>query len=167
MKKLTGSEEKEAMGWIEEAANVARQSPCLRAHCGSVIVKNGEIIGRGFNSPPQNNPEYRTCMNEYEIPAGFRHDRTCCIHSEQRSVMDAIRQGHDTKGSKIYFVNVDEDKNKIQAYRIVCTICSRTVLDAGISEFVLYWTDGVRSYDTHEFDQLSFQYKTPAIKNPQ
>ena len=81
MRILTGEEEKEALPWFKKAAEVARQSLCLRAKCGAVIVKNGKIIGQGFNSPPQNGPKFRTCLNEYDIPAGFRHDRTCCIHA--------------------------------------------------------------------------------------
>ncbi len=161
MRILTGKEEKEAMKWIEEAAKVAADSLCLRAHCAAVIVKNGKIIGEGFNSPPANDPKYRTCLDEYEIPAGFRHDRTCCIHAEQRAIHDALKKGHDMKGATVYFVGLEENGEKKRAHRTVCTICSRAVLDAGITEFVLYWMDGVRSYDTHEFDQSSYEYKTP------
>ncbi len=163
MKHLNENESKEALKWIDLAAEVANQSPCLRAHCGAVIVKDVKVIGKGFNSPPQNNPEFRTCLNEYDIPAGFRHDRTCCIHAEQRAITDAIRQGHDTKGAKIYFVRTDESGNKLNASRLVCTICSRAVLDAGIVEFILYWEDGIRSYNTKEFNEGSYAYMTPSV----
>lgn len=33
------------------AAEVARKATCGRSQCGSVIAKNGKIIGEGFNSP--------------------------------------------------------------------------------------------------------------------
>lgn len=161
MKILTSIEEKEALRFFDEAAKIASQSLCFRAHCGSVIVKNGKIISEGFNSPPQNNPEFRTCLDEYDIPSGFRHDRTCCIHAEQRAINEALKVGKDLTGSRIYFIAVDENGNKVKALDLKCTICSRVVLDAGIKEFALYCEDGVRVYDTVEFNKLSYQYKTP------
>lgn len=160
---LRDGQEKEVLKWFDEAAKVAKNSTCLRAHCGAVIVKEGKIIATGFNSPPQNNPEFRTCLNEYEIPSGFRHDRTCCIHAEQRAIQDALKQGGAMSGSIIYFINIDDSGNKIKAKDLKCTICSRAVLDAGIAEFALYCEDGVRIYTTDEFDRLSYQYKTPKI----
>ncbi|MBI5804039.1 hypothetical protein HY450_02240 [Candidatus Pacearchaeota archaeon] len=36
-------------------------STCKRSRCGAVIVKDNMIIGRGFNSPPQNKEENRRC----------------------------------------------------------------------------------------------------------
>ena len=149
------------MKWISEAASVATKSSCLRAHCGAVIVKDAKIIGSGFNSPPQNKSEHRTCLDEYEISAGFRHDRTCCIHAEQRAIHDAMKEGQDMTGATIYFCGLEDNGEKKQAHRTVCTICSRAVLDAGIKYFVLYWTDGVRVYDTQEFNKSSHEYKTP------
>jgi deoxycytidylate deaminase len=56
MRFLRGTEEIAAMKFIDEAAKIAMASICLRSKCGSVIVKNGEIIGKGFNSPPLNKP---------------------------------------------------------------------------------------------------------------
>lgn len=33
------------------AVEVAKNATCGRSKCGSVIAKNGKIIGEGFNSP--------------------------------------------------------------------------------------------------------------------
>ena len=49
MRYLSGSEEKKALEYITEAAQIALSSTCERSHCGSLIVYNDEIIGRGFN----------------------------------------------------------------------------------------------------------------------
>jgi len=54
MKILKGAEEKNAMSFLENAVEVALNSNCLRSRCGSVIVKENEVIGIGFNSPPNN-----------------------------------------------------------------------------------------------------------------
>lgn len=164
MRILEGQEQQDAIKLIEEAAKVAAQSLCSRAHCGAVIIKDGQVIGQGFNSPPQNDPSLRTCLDEYNIPAGFRHDRTCCIHAEQRAIADAKTRGQDTSGANIYFTRVNNDGVREKSYRIVCTICSRAVLDSGIKEFILEWEDGsVRSYGAKEFNDLSYEYKTPKI----
>ena len=56
MRYLTGEEEKEAIKYINEAGKIAQQSCCLRSKCGAVLVKENEIIGVGFNSPPLNEP---------------------------------------------------------------------------------------------------------------
>jgi len=119
------------------------------------------MIGRGFNSPPRNNPEYRTCLNEYEIPAGFRHDKTCCIHAEQRAIEDAKSRNESLNNSRIYFLAIDGNGKWTKASDLKCTICSRAVLDAGITEFALYATEGVKVYDAAEFNERSYQYKTP------
>lgn len=164
MRLLHGDEEKEALRWLDEAAKTAAGSLCLRTHCGSVVVKGGKLIGAGFNSPPQNKTEWRICLDEYEIPAGFRHDRTCCIHAEQRAIQDAMQRGDDMRGARIYFVAIDEWGNKVKAEDLKCTVCSRAVLDAGISDFALLCEDGIRIYPAEEFNRLSYQYKTPRKK---
>lgn len=161
MRTLEDREAQEAEMWIDKTAEVASRSLCRRALCGSIIVKDGELLAEGFNSPPRNRDEYRTCLNEYDIPAGFRHDRTCCIHAEQRAIENALKAGKDVAGSRIYFVAIDREGNKIMATEMKCTICSRAVLDAGISEFAFYTAEGVRVYEPAEVDALSYEYKTP------
>jgi deoxycytidylate deaminase len=161
LKLLNGTEAEAALTFFEKAAAVAKQSLCLRALCGSIIVKNGAVIAEGFNSPPQNNDALRTCLNEYDIPTGFRHDRTCCIHAEQRAIQDGLKNGQDMIGARIYFINIDRGGIKQYAKDLKCTICSRAALDQGISEFTLYREEGIAVYDTTEFDRLSYEYKTP------
>jgi len=165
MKILFGSEAKKAEKFFEEAEKEAKLSLCLRAHCGAVIVKDDKVIGRGFNSPPKNNSQFRTCLQEYDIPAGFRHDRTCCIHAEQRAIENARSRGHKTERASIYFTRLDENQKRTPSNRLCCTICSRAVLDASISEFILEWEDGtVRTWPADEFNKLSHEYKTPILK---
>ena len=163
MKILSGAEEQATMQWFDKVAEVASRSLCQRASCGSVIVKNGVLVSEGFNSPPQNDSGLRTCLNEYDIPAGFRHDRTCCIHAEQRAIQNALTAGQDITGAQIYFVAVDKDGNKVHATDMKCTICSRAVLDTGITEFAFYCAEGIRVYSPAEVDRLSYEYRTPPL----
>ena len=63
MKILQDTEKQESRKYIEEAIKIAELSTCQRAKCGSIIVKNNEIIGKGFNSPPNEKNSQRRCLN--------------------------------------------------------------------------------------------------------
>ncbi len=69
---------------LKKTAEVAQHATCERSKCGSVIVQLDEIIGSGFNSPPQD-------------------------IEEQMGIMDAVRRNSDVlSGSKLYFVRLDD-----------------------------------------------------------
>lgn len=89
MKILYGIDKEEALKYLYQASIVALSSSCYKSKCGSVIVKDGEVIGRGFNSPPKNKI-LEHCFKD-DLPADFRSDKTCCVHAEQRAIMDALR----------------------------------------------------------------------------
>ncbi|OGD69566.1 hypothetical protein A3E89_02045 [Candidatus Campbellbacteria bacterium RIFCSPHIGHO2_12_FULL_35_10] len=158
-------EEKEksiAEKFIEEAKKEAKKATCQRAMCGAVIVNDGEIIGRGFNSPPCDNEHERRCdikKNEYDQKVT---DKTCCVHAEQRAVMNALRDNpQKLKGSKLYFSRFYPDGEqrflggKIQLY---CTICTKMMFDVGIEEFILPHQEGIVVYNREEYLKKSFEY---------
>ncbi|MEI8252771.1 MAG: hypothetical protein WCG25_03330 [bacterium] len=70
---------------------IAKQATCLRSKCGSIIVSNKEIIGSGFNSPPANYENQRRCnceKSKYNLKVT---DKTCCIHAEQRAIIETLK----------------------------------------------------------------------------
>lgn len=158
MKYLKGDEAQEGIRYIQKAAILALNSNCFRARCGSVIVKNHLIIGRGYNSPPMG--EVLTACRKDTLPSQFKSDRTCCIHAEQRAIMDALKKHPDKiKGSRLYFIRIDHNNHLQKAGKPYCTICSKMALDAGITEFSLWNTKGVCVYNTKEYNDTSFAYK--------
>ncbi len=159
MRYLSGEEEREAQAYFRECARVAVQSNCHRARCGSVIVKDGELIGTGVNSPPLNECIER-CLKD-DLPKDFISDRTCCVHAEDRAVRDALqRNPGKLQGARLYFARLAENGDVARAGRPYCTWCSKTALDASIAEFVLWHDEGICAYDTREYNQLSFQHLT-------
>ena len=157
MKILKGSEEKEAMKWIRRAAKVALNSCCFRSQCGSVIVKNGEAIGEGVNGPPAGQT-LEQCLKD-RLPSKFKSDKTCCVHAEQRAIMDALVKNPDKiKGSRLYFIRLDSNGRMAKAGKPYCTICSKMALDAGLVEFTLWHEEGICVYDTEEYNKKSFEY---------
>ncbi|MDX9970368.1 MAG: deaminase [Candidatus Gracilibacteria bacterium] len=146
--------------YFKLASDLAKTATCLRSKCGSIIVKNGEIIGQGVNTPPQNLESERRCDNEKDAYHKKVTDKTCCVHAEQRAIMDALRKNPEKlKGSTLYFIRLDKDDKLSFAGAPYCTICSKMALDTGISKFVLWHASGIKEYDTKEYNDLSFSYK--------
>jgi len=158
MKITSGLEEDNAMVFLELAARLALQSNCHRWKCGSVIVSNNTVIGKGYNTPPQD-CTIEFCLKD-ELPDNFKSDKTCCLHAEQRAIHDALRRyPYEILGSRIYFTRIDEKGIMLPAGNPYCTICSKQALDVGIAEFVLMHDTGITIYNTTEYNELSFQYR--------
>jgi deoxycytidylate deaminase len=158
MKILSDKDRKVAAQWMKRAATVALQSPCFRSQCGSVIVKGDAAIGEGFNGPPAGQT-VEQCLKD-DLPAKFKSDKTCCVHAEQRAIMDALVKHPDQiKGSRLYFIRLDSEGHMAKAGKPYCTICSKMVLDSGVAEFTLWHDEGICVYDTEEYNQKSFEYR--------
>lgn len=151
------STDKKDIIYMNQAARQARGSFCGRSRCGSVIIgKSGGFIGEGFNSMPGN--VCGPCFKD-GLPANFKSDKTCCIHAEQRAIMNALAEyPSQIKGSRLYFVRIGNTGEILKAGKPYCTICSKMALDVGIAEFVLWHEEGITIYDTKEYNDLSFQY---------
>ena len=157
MKYLQGEEKEEAIGCFKRASEIALNSTCYRARCGSVIIKNGEIIGEGYNSPP-GNIKLKECLID-SLPEEFVSDKTCCIHAEDRAIRDALKRfPNDLENSRIYFTRINENGEVVKSKEPYCTWCSKTSLDVGILEFVLWHEEGIAVYDTKEYNELSFKH---------
>ena len=158
MEYLKAQQEKEAVNWMEKTAEIARKALCFQAKCGTVIIKGEEVIGEGYNAPPLDKEENRTCDKEF----GFgkpNYDKTCCVHAEWRAITDAIKRNSEKiKGSKLYFTRVDENGKIKKSGKPFCTVCSRMALDAGIEKFVLWHEEGICEYLMDEYNRLSYEY---------
>ena len=158
MRYLTGEEKKEALFYLFEAANIAEQSSCYRSKCGSVLVKEDHIIGVGFNSPPLNET-LKYCLKD-SLTVNFKSDKTCCIHAEQRSINEALKNFPEKIfGSRMYFTRIDQNNQPVRSGKPYCTMCSKMSLDVGVSEWVLWHDEGICLYDSREYNLLSFQFR--------
>lgn len=145
--------------YFDSAIEQATLSRCKRAQCGSVVIKDGAVIGHGYNGPPRDDSRNSRCLKKHEIKPGFKSDKTCCVHAEQRAIMDAVARHPDkVKGARIYFIRLDEKGKPEPAGSPYCTICSKLALDSGIAEFVLWHKNDVNVYDTKEYNDLSYAY---------
>ena len=75
--------------------------------------------------------------------------------------MDALKNNPTRlKNSTLYFIRLSKENEKQFAGNPYCTICSKMALDVGIKEFILMHKDGIKSYNTEEYNQLSYNYKS-------
>ncbi len=143
--------------WFEQAAEVARQSKCLKAKCGAILVANNQIIGKGFNSPAGGEPN--RCLDEYIIPENNKHNVTCCPHAEVRAIHDALLNFPGLiKDSTLYFMRVNSNDEQTFAGVPYCTTCSSEALDSGVKYFALLYSDGAKIFPTAEYNNVSYNY---------
>ena len=160
MRYLSGKEEKFALNYMNEAESSATGSTCLRAKCGSVIAKDGEIIGRGFNSPPGGLESQRRCSCSKDEVHKKVTDKTCCMHAEQRAIMNALQHNpNKLRDSRLYFARLDRNNKLEDCGEPYCTHCSKMALDVGIAEFALRREGGILVYETEFYNTLSYNFK--------
>ncbi|EKE25549.1 MAG: hypothetical protein ACD_5C00123G0001 [uncultured bacterium] len=137
-------------------------STCQRAKCGAIIVKDGQVIGKGSNSFPGNDERQCRCSNSKDDYDKKVTDKTCCVHAEQRAVMDALKNNADKlEGSRLYFARFhsDGEGSLLGGERqLYCTICTKMMYDVGIAEFILPHRDGICVYPKDEYLNNSYDY---------
>lgn len=159
MQKDTGSEIQHIQKYFELAAQVAAKATCHRGHCGSVIVKDGMVIGEGYNSPPCEDETARTCDATWDYTKKPKYDLTCCVHAEWRAVLDACKHYADKiDGSTLYFMRIDEKGKFTDAGEPYCTTCSRLAMDAGVSNFALWNNGQAEIFTLYEYNQRSYDF---------
>lgn len=160
MKLLIGPEHAQAELFMQQAAEIAQKATCERSKCGCIIVKAGKIIGKGFNSPPQDLEFQRRCRCDKAQYHRKVTDKTCCIHAEQRAILDALKSAPDQlSGSDLYFIRLDQEGKISKAGDPYCTICSKMALEVGIRNFHLWHEEGIVAYDSEEYNRISYQYQ--------
>lgn len=155
MRYLNEEEAKEAEEFIKVAAKEAEKSTCKKSKRGAVIVKNKEIIGKGFNKVTLEK-FCDPCIRE-NIRDNSRAELCSALHAEQVAILDALKKGKSLEGSRMFHVKVKDGEIR-PSEDVSCTVCSRLVLEAGISEFVLLNKKGFVLFDSKEFNEKSFEY---------
>lgn len=158
MKRVEGKDYDKIRPFIKMAAEQAKKATCLRAMCGTVIVKNGEVIGEGYNSPPLNDESQRVCNIEKDFTKKPKYDKTCCVHAEWRAILDASKRNADKlPGSTLYFTRVDDSGNFIDSGDPFCTVCSRLTMEVCVSKVVLHNKNGADIYKAKEYNNKSYE----------
>jgi len=163
---LTGEQLDAVMPYLEAANEEAALATCFRAQCGSVIVSaEGEVIGRGHNSPPLDDETNRICLpgeqeQDWDFTFKPKYDRTCCVHAEQNACLDAAKRNPDKiAGSTLWYMKRGKHGEFTGGGEPFCTACSRIAMQTGVGKFVLWHAaDGVaKVWDLPEYNRASYQ----------
>lgn len=157
MRYLSGKEANDAEKFCNIAANIATNSKCKRSKHGAVIVRDGEILGMGWNTPVPNNTECDPCRMECGSQNKSRFELCNAIYAEHNAILDALKNSHELKGSRMYHAKLKDGRIKPD-YTPKCTPCSRLIMHVGISEFILLHGDKYSLYTAKEFNNSSYEY---------
>jgi dCMP deaminase len=126
--------------YLEIAKVISLRSTCIRAHAGSIIVRNDAIVSTGYSGAPREEPnccDIGVCERDrLGISPGERYEICRSVHSEANAIINAARSGASVIDGDmyIYFERLDGQKIK---HGGPCLMCSRIIKNAGIKKFVM------------------------------
>lgn len=119
---------------IEEARTESRKTGDWWRQIGAVLVKDGEILFRGFNrNLPSDHTPYQVGEVRDFFRAGERHDLASTIHAEENIVAQAAKKGVSLEGSSLYVTTFP------------CPVCAKLIACSGIKK--LYFQEGGSNFD--------------------
>ena len=114
--------------FMEIASVVASRSTCKRRQVGAVLVQEKRLLATGYNGAPTGLAHCgeKGCLREQlQVPSGERHELCRGLHAEQNAIIQAALHGVPIKGSTLFCTHYP------------CSLCSKMLVNAGISRFVL------------------------------
>lgn len=126
--------------YMDMAYEQAEKSTCLRAKVGAVLVKDGLVVGQGYNNVTggvKDCTEVGCIRDIMNIPHGQRREVCRAICAEQLAISEAARNGVSLDGSTAYITTYP------------CHICSKLLVSSGVKEIV---------YDKDYPDELSSMF---------
>jgi deoxycytidylate deaminase len=158
--------------YMEEAAKEALKSNCRKSSRGVVIVDGrGRIVGSGHNwvQDAELKKYCDPCVRE-DVHDNRVTESCPAIHAEEKALLKALKSGYSLEGATLYHMKL-KGWEKQPSGAPSCTSCSRSILESGITEVVLFNRRGARIgrgkplekncyvvYGAEEFNRLSHEY---------
>lgn len=129
--------------YLDIAQTVLERGTCLRRNYGAIIVKNDEIISTGYTGAPRgrkNCTDLGYCRrNKLNIARGTHYELCRSVHAEENAIISASRR--DMIGSTLYLVGKEAESGKIVKEANSCTMCKRSIINAGIEKVIIRDTE--------------------------
>ena len=129
--------------YLDIAQTVLERSTCLRRWYGAIIVRNDEIVATGYNGAPRgraNCCELGYCVREQmQVPRGERYELCRSVHAEANAIISASR--NECIGGTLYLVGRDAATGKFLPDATSCSMCRRTIINAGLERVVIRRTE--------------------------
>ncbi|MBQ1501627.1 MAG: cytidine deaminase [Firmicutes bacterium] len=120
--------------YLDLAEVVSQRGTCIRKRYGAVIVKNDEVISTGYVGAPRGRKNCcdmgRCIREELNIPRGERYELCRSVHAETNAIISASRD--KMLDADMYLVGIDLQKGGYVENATSCSMCKRTIINAGI-----------------------------------
>lgn len=119
---------------MREACEEAKKSGDWWRQIGAVLVKDKEILIRGYNRDlPSDHTPYQVGEVRDFFKTGERHDLASTIHAEESIIAQAAKEGISLKGTSLYVTTFP------------CPVCAKLIACSGIKN--LYFSEGGSNFD--------------------
>jgi len=117
------------MKFMKIALLTRERSTCLSRKTGAVLVKDNKVLAIGYNGSPAGTKhcsDTGVCKRkEAGLKPGEYKDELCrAVHAEENVLLQAAKFG------------VSVDKATIYTIYFPCTMCAKSIINAGIKEVV-------------------------------
>lgn len=116
--------------FMEQARVIAKRSPCSRRKFGAVIVRNGSVVGSGYNGSPKgclNCGEDIPCLKDLFKEDHYSSYKYCpAVHAEDNAISDAGWER--TRGGVMFLCPADDKDGDLP-----CHHCREKIINAEIS----------------------------------
>ncbi len=123
--------------YLDIAETVLERGTCLRRNYGAIIVHHDTIVSTGYAGAPRgrtNCCDLGVCTREkLGIPSGERYELCRSVHAEANAIISASRE--NMFGATLYLVGRDVKTGEL-IEALPCAMCSRLIINAGISRFI-------------------------------
>lgn len=121
--------------YLDIAKAVAKRSPCLRKHYGSIIVKNDQVLTTSYNGPVRGESHCEQCT-KVSSDKDIAEYTTCpACHAEMNCIINVSR--NDMLGADLYLAGYDVKTGEpIECEAWPCEICLRLIKNAGINRII-------------------------------
>ncbi len=127
--------------FLDIALSVAARSTCLRRKFGAVIVKDGTIVGTGYNGTARgvvNCHEVGCIKDQMHSPQGSAYDFCPAVHAEENAIINSDRSAR--VGATLYIAGRDNSGNLTMA--VPCQRCRRKIMNSQIADVVILSDEG-------------------------
>jgi dCMP deaminase len=118
--------------FMRMAKEVSRRSKCSSRQIGAVLVKDGSIVSEGYNGAPRG---VNLCQNHLDeclrrkkgFASGEGLEYCPAVHAEMNAIVQAARNGIQTKGTTLYCY-----------CERPCKWCMSIIINAGVDRVVCF-----------------------------
>lgn len=119
---------------MNQACKEAKKTGDWWRQVGAVLVKNGEIVLRGWNRDlPSDHTPYQVGEVRDFFKAGESQELASTIHGEQNIIAQAARKGISLEGASLYVTTFP------------CPVCAKLIACSGIKK--IYFQEGGSNFD--------------------